>query len=283
MRKELINLTLAVLIALILIIILSVSPASAQAGGVILGSQVSAEGGNIVQLLDTNTNMTLAQGTDLDALTIAGSYILMNGSAPTYILNFPYRYSSGVTNITGRANTAADLIIRNQTIGTFKILAVQNGYLTQPPIWDDMQRTFTIYKGGAAGDLVVYVGNMGVPLQVEDNGQIYTNWVYDIASQQLTIKNVSSTIVLRWALPAPVGGGGGGPTVTTTQPLPGPSEIPQIVAPPTNLITAGLFGIIFIIGGALAYREVQRRLSLSAAWRKRNKVRKIKWKRRRYF
>jgi hypothetical protein len=271
------------LIAVILAIVLNISPAIGQTGGAILGGQISVDSGVIIQLLDTNTNMTLAQNTTLDALTIAGSYVLINGSAPTYILNFPYRYSAGITNITGRANTAADLIISNQTIGTFKILAVQNGYLTQPPVWDDIQRTFTIYKGGAAGDVVVYVGDMGVPLQVEDNGQIYTNWVYDIASQQLTIKNVSSTIVLRWALPTPVGGGGGGPTVTTTQPLPGPSEIPQIVAPPTNLITAGLFGIIFIIGGALAYREVQRRLSLSAAWRKRNKVRKIKWRKRSAF
>jgi hypothetical protein len=48
-------------------------------------------------------------------------------------------------------------------------------------------------------------------------------------------------------------------------------------------VSPGLFGFILIIGAVLAYRKLQRRQRLAAAWKKRNKPKKIKWKRRRYF
>jgi hypothetical protein len=177
--------------------------------------------------------------------------------------------------------------LQNQSIGFNKVpvspFSIRATGQIVSPVWNDIARKLSF---NATGDVIVKVGDFGVPYTVEVNGAIYTNWVYDIVLQEILIRNLGSKVVLTWQASPPVGAGGGGGGAGVSPPSSQPMEqppLPPVITPPTNLITAGLFGIIFIIGGALTYRALQRRQSVSAVWRKRDKVRKIKWKRRSAF
>jgi len=184
-------------------------------------------------------------------------------------------------------------VIQNQTVAYEKEYVNPFTVKAEAPItnttWNDIER---ILAFNSTGTVKVDVGDWGIPLRVEVNGEVYTDWSYDEAKHRLTINNLASHVELVWETePEETPGSPPGPSEPPSPP-PDEEEPPPFIPPITptpmpdsTLISFGVVVIVFIVVGVFAYKELEYRNNVKSGWKRRQKQAKqsVKWRKSKRF
>lgn len=163
--------------------------------------------------------------------------------------------------------------------GPFTITNANNDLPILNANWDDLKR---ILNFKSQGDITVDVGDWGMPLRIEADNEVFTDWIYSSTLKRVTVNNVASLVEVMWALPPEQGGGGGGGGGEWIVPTPVPTPTPIVVPPLAQYGTIALAGII---GVAVVVSQIRRQKTVKQLFsERRGKRRNLResWKRKKH-
>ena len=277
---------------LILAALLTFSPA--YAATLDTGGTVTIRA-NVVIHISTTSTMTTSESITTNRLRVDpgnGWAAFSASTAPAYILDWPYTYSSSLLNFTAPSPAQdATLTIVTSGWGTgVKIYEVlgSTAKITEAPAFDAANKKLTVKTSGTVTSLKVYAATEGKPINVAFDGQEKqegSGWTWGAADSLVQIAQDATTYVVSWTSGGGGGGGGdgpvgGGPVELPPAAIPGMPQTPVSVAvDDSRLITAGSAAVIFIVTVTLVYRNFEKRLRPSVLFRKIKGWRKVKWMR----
>jgi hypothetical protein len=146
--------------------------------------------------------------------------------------------------------------VQNQTISFHKVAVspfnLRGDHQIANCSWNGAEKKLSFVTKGTC---VVHVGDYGQPNHVEVNGEIYTDWSYDNAKQEVIIRNLASNVVLVWTTAE--GGIGGAPVIPFVPLIPQPSPIvpvPQPIQPsPLPAVSFINQNAIYLLVGGIAF------------------------------
>jgi hypothetical protein len=217
---------------------------------------------------------------DLTATTNATGWAVFDLSGVSDVFySLAYGVSEPAYGLTYPAQNATPTFGK-KVVGPFTVKATS---AIVNPVWDDVRR---VLEFNASGTAVVRVGDYGMPKKIEVDGQVWTDWAYDMGRQEVTINNLHSHVVIYWGGGEASDGGGGGGGGVYVPPQPSvPLGIPPAPSIPSGgLVGLGLLAIVGVILGSFIYSQVRPK-PISRKWSERLREAKktVRWRRKSRF
>jgi hypothetical protein len=207
---------------------------------------------------DSSGNPTFNLISAYDNSVLSHSKMMLNSSI-WKLYNIQY----GLNNVTANLYTLS--------YGAYQFKAYADNKTIAWNLISDVEKKIDFTVEGPA-TVKLWLGDLGQPTQVLKDGEVWTNWNWDVSTKSLTVNVPGSEITLLYSTGAGGGGGGGGGApggaiISFTSP---PS--PPTIATPTSVPESIVYAVV-AISAVLLIVAVSRELevgtrNVSRKWRK---------------
>jgi hypothetical protein len=174
-----------------------------ETSATILGSGTTLKEGTMIKLTGINCNVTLLEDLEVDKLEINPDHFSLSVSIPpTYILNLPYTYSSGLVDVFGIADTSTVFSVSTSVYGNgIKVYEVSSpAYLTSVS-WDSLNQIISIDVNAPFGEksIIKVYWPYDLPPLVECRNFVEASWDFDSLTKIVTL-NATHASTVTWDL-----------------------------------------------------------------------------------